>query len=672
VTDSVWALHVDIQTKTATFQSGLGDAARAARASFSEIRDGASGMSSGVSGAMGDVSYSTGEARHSVMELSEIFGAHIPRSLTTAISSIGGLGPALEAAFPYLSLVLGATLLAEHIAKIGEAEKEVLEASHKLSDGMAEGVNKADQQIVNEEIAIRRLAGEPAWDLLAKKLRLEDAAKGFENVSHLENEVKRLLEAAPASSNWNPFNWGDGSNEVQAKAKALQEQMRGKDQSEQADVLKDALALQSKILEEMKGQQGASEAALKNQATYVDFLKQEAELIQKQVDGAALADQRQQGEDRAKKIQAAEEEQRQITAAQQRGLEEYVRHREEAERKVDELRKKSARSEEELAQDEIRAQEVFSKYMKEQAEEISKLNQEAGKENAAHMMRMAQLQIEADRDAFKARMAVTRMSQDQILDAEMSFSAKEYETQKEALNQELAALDQNDKEYVNRKMALNNKLIELEKQFHNQQDQLLRQSQQQEQAEIQSAEMRVRSLYATGFANVIMGKESFGKMMRQVDSEIASSMLEHAITSMMALDMTKEREAAAAARKGFLAGEQTLPGVAGVVLGGALAAAAFASVMAFEEGGIVPGVGKGDIVPAMLTPGEGVLTNKQMEHLQEAARGDAPNGGQQVHIHHHATYHVQAFDSDGVRTVLREHGDQFAEHVGNHLRRLNK
>jgi hypothetical protein len=37
------------------------------------------------------------------------------------------------------------------------------------------------------------------------------------------------------------------------------------------------------------------------------------------------------------------------------------------------------------------------------------------------------------------------------------------------------------------------------------------------------------------------------------------------------------------------------------------AAAAFAGALAFANGGVVRGMGKGDTVPAMLTPGEGVI-----------------------------------------------------------------
>src|ERR1035438_8336851 len=75
----VWVLSVDLQTKTATFQSGLSDAAKSARGAFSDIKSGA--------GQMGrETSYSMMEARHGVMLLGEEFGVHLPRALTSFIA----------------------------------------------------------------------------------------------------------------------------------------------------------------------------------------------------------------------------------------------------------------------------------------------------------------------------------------------------------------------------------------------------------------------------------------------------------------------------------------------------------------------------------------------------------------------------------------------------------
>jgi hypothetical protein len=160
---------------------------------------------------------------------------------------------------------------------------------------------------------------------------------------------------------------------------------------------------------------------------------------------------------------------------------------------------------------------------------------------------------------------------------------------------------------------------------------------------------------------------------KRLGDQVVAGLMQTAIKSILADDMTKEHDAAFAARKAFMAGEQTAPGIAGVILGGVLGALAFAQVMAFQGGGIVPGVGTGDTVPAMLEPGEGVLNNKIMDKLSYASKfgGDSKSGGD-VHVHHHATYHVQAFNSDGVDQVLKDHGDKFVNHAAKHLRNMNR
>ncbi len=113
MSNQVWSLSVDLQTKTATFSSGLADAARNARSSFSEIKAGAADMGRSTSGSMG-------EARHGVMLLGEEFGVHLPRGLTTFIASLGPVGAAMEMAFPFLAILVGATLLLKHLAKLKE------------------------------------------------------------------------------------------------------------------------------------------------------------------------------------------------------------------------------------------------------------------------------------------------------------------------------------------------------------------------------------------------------------------------------------------------------------------------------------------------------------------------------------------------------------------------
>lgn len=149
-------------------------------------------------------------------------------------------------------------------------------------------------------------------------------------------------------------------------------------------------------------------------------------------------------------------------------------------------------------------------------------------------------------------------------------------------------------------------------------------------------------------------------------------MIENAIKSMLADDMTKEKDAAAAARKAFNIG-MSMGGPAGVILGPVLGAAAFAQVMAFAGGGEVPGVGVGDVVPAMLTPGEGVVPKGVMEGLSKMAKnGGMDQQASHVHIAAHFTPTVHAMDSEGVDRVLEKHQQTFQKHFQRTLRKMNK
>jgi hypothetical protein len=93
--------------------------------------------------------------------------------------------------------------------------------------------------------------------------------------------------------------------------------------------------------------------------------------------------------------------------------------------------------------------------------------------------------------------------------------------------------------------------------------------------------------------------------------------------------------------------------------------------MAFDTGGIVPGVGGIDTVPAMLTPGEAILPRRMTENLTNAAQGSSKSGPD-IHIHYSPTQHIQALDSDGVDKVLTQHKETFHRHFDDHVRRMNQ
>src|ERR1039458_8084472 len=157
----VWVLSVDLQAKTATFQSGMADAVRSARGTFGEMGSGSEQMGRRVGGSMT-------EARHGVMMLGEEFGIHLPRGLTTFIATLGPVGSAMEAAFPFLAIILGATLLLQHLEKLREAGIKLTEDQAKFKTAVNDAFNSMDEKILQAEKRTDELKGDHLGALKAE------------------------------------------------------------------------------------------------------------------------------------------------------------------------------------------------------------------------------------------------------------------------------------------------------------------------------------------------------------------------------------------------------------------------------------------------------------------------------------------------------------------------
>lgn len=718
----VWVLSVDLQTKTATFQSGMSDAAKAARGSFQDIKDGADDMGRSTSGSMM-------EARHGVMLLGEEFGIHLPRALTTFIASIGPVGAALSAAFPFLAILVGATLLLEHLAKLKQAGETLTESQTNFGTVAANVLNSWNDKLLQAGIKTDELNGNHLG-ALNKTLELIDHQSMKELVQSFDTVAKAAdVTFAQLKTSW--YQWGAGS----AGAKNSLEQFKvaydallAKQDAKGGTSLLDAkiereqriLALQQEASRTTAtGPRGAGEAdmmaftearialqklgvgysenEIKAQLMQVSALK---DLVDLEAKRAALvnADQGHERQteqnrgnaegDKAAREQAASQR-HEMEDAQKLWEENYrtaVSALQESEReKIDATEKGSAAR---LAVIDAALKEEQSKGLqdsgfykslltdrvntaRQMSDEEKKIQAEAAKETEAHVSKMGELQLAADREAGKMRIAQHAMTAQEILQMEMGFDAKEHATQQAALNAEIAALDTHDRAYENKKKELHDKLLELDKQFQNKEQVLADQANMKSVSTLTSWLQKQQDIYTQEFSKVLMGKESFGKMMQNADSQIASQAITSALQSLVALETVQGRAKFADARK---AAADAWASAGNPFLGAVEAAGTFAAVMALESGGIVPGVGIGDIVPAMLTPGEAVLPKGLTEQLTNAAKfgsGDS-GGGADVHVHYSPTQHFHSIDGDSVRGMLDKHADTFTQHIHNTLRKMNK
>ena len=307
------------------------------------------------------------------------------------------------------------------------------------------------------------------------------------------------------------------------------------------------------------------------------------------------------------------------------------------------------------------------------AAEEAKLQAELGKEAAAQTQAMGQLALAADQEAQALRDSAHRETIQRRMAEEAAAANAELDLKDKALQDEIGALDRGAKDYEVKLQALLNKREQITREHENRLTQIKDQAEKERNSRILGAENQFQDMIAGGLTRVLMAHQTFATMMDSIGDHVASGMIQNALKDVMANDMTRESDAAKAARKAFLAGMQ-LPFPANLVAAPLMGAAAFTAMMAFNAGTDgVPGVGNGDTVPAMLTPGEGVVPGGVMDGLSRMARsGDLGAGGKHFHAHVSPTYHLQALDAEGMDKVLAKHSQTISKHVGNELRKMNR
>lgn len=169
------------------------------------------------------------------------------------------------------------------------------------------------------------------------------------------------------------------------------------------------------------------------------------------------------------------------------------------------------------------------------------------------------------------------------------------------------------------------------------------------------------------------GSESFGRAMQHVwtgfaDTAISSmlkvgeQMIANAALGKALDEGTKLQDAAKAARGGFKSVMEGVPFPFNIALAPVVAAGAFAAVMAFEKGGLVPKTGM-----AMLHGGEMVLPSHISHSVQKMAESGQGGGGHT--FNYNPTVHGSS--ASGIKDMLEQHGKEFMNYAVRELRRKN-
>jgi hypothetical protein len=421
----VWVLSVDLQTKTATFQSGMADAAKSARGAFTDIKSGAEKMGS-------ETSYSMMEARHSVMILGEELGVKIPRALAGFIAGLGPVGAAMEAAFPFLAIALGATLLIEHLTKMHEAGEKLTEDQTKFGTAAQNAFNSLDNKILQAQIHSDELRNDHLG-ALSKQLILIDK----QSMAELVHEFEGVAKAADAvldglKKSWYEFGTGsEGAKHAVTEFKNEYESLLGKGKDKEAsDLLKGTRESAEKVLAAMK-QVAAAKAGM---------------------DGAAVSD----GADQLKYNEA-------MVVVKKAGYSDAKENLEVQQAVVDLLLKQTGIEERNAKLKGLESGNAKTNTGKEMGKEQS----EAAKQAAEHTLKMSELSVAAEREAANVRLTLSHATTQERLASDLALANEEYQIQKQGNEQRIGALDKGGKDYQNQLKGLHEKTEELTREHEN-------------------------------------------------------------------------------------------------------------------------------------------------------------------------------------------------------------
>jgi hypothetical protein len=700
----------------------MSEAARSARGAFNDIGGGAEGMGRRVGGSMT-------EARHGLMMLTEEFGIHLPRGLMTAAASFAPLGAAMEAAFPFLAIILGATLLIQHLEALHAAGMKLTDDQAKFGIAAQNAFNALDEKILEAGIKADELNNDHLG-ALSKQLKLID----MQSMTELEHTFGELAKAADAvfsdiKSHWYTFGAGaDGAKHsletFQNEYDALLAQGKDKDATALLDAKVDRerqiLDLQKQVkAQQANGGTGSDEAwaataageAAKNKLKALGVGYTDNEVTAQQILVQALQDQVGVEERLAtlKKLEASNVKKEDIKAdtkdgakAAREAAEDATRVRENELRDLEAAGREMVTAIDQTEREKIDATKEGSaarlaaidsaiehesdmmlretagyrslltervELIRQMAEEAAKAQADAAREEAANAEKMGSLALAAEKEHLALMMSAHHVTAQQQIDAATLAANQELALQLTANAQEIAGLDKSGKDYTNKLKELQDKQKQLIQAHENEVTAIRDKAEIDRNNKILAEAARFNDTITAGLTQVLMGHESFAKMMDSLGNQVVSGMMQNAMKEIEANMVGKESDAAKAARKAYNLGISE-GGPAGMVLGPVFAAIAFSTVSGFAEGGIVPGVGRGDIVPAMLEPGEGVLPKQLMERLSNS--GSAPSSGHTYNLHVRPTYNVSTIDGDGMSAALEKHTDQLRRHFEATVRKMNR
>jgi hypothetical protein len=637
------------------------------------VSAGTAGTASGkaISEGMQMADYSMMEARHSAMLLGEEMGVHIPRAVSTMLASIGPLGALMAAAFPILGALALIDIIGRVIDKFSEsgaaAEKadkqwkdmghDMVESQNKANESLAKTIEEVDkirtpgavgqlraledemdrlsnsssslgkamQTVIDKEaeMAGKETMGDKIGNTLQKIFTYIPGLTGLANAYH-NTHMEELALAEDAKEFGDKLRGTLDTEGTTAGLKLVTDELNKVYVALQKDPNNEPLLRYKTTLEGVQ-------KALSTEASEKFWKEQKVGAEEAVIRTKELADVHKVLQDAIKETGKIEEEQQKVSG---KLIDEELKSQLESELKAGEAILKAGDAE--LKLNEATAKSAAEAQMDVVAREKAAGHVQATVEAEQLLIQLLQQEKEAALGVVDAKLAEAQAAMDvaETSGAGGGLNTADY-------NNALA-------EYRNYQAQRLQIAAEADRRITAVSDAELK----TETKEYQAYLHQFNSEFANAYANIEMGHETLGKSAARMYDQMTTSLLKNlavaALAQMegLALHKTVAAQKQLTDAKGAAGGAYNaladVP-IIGPFIAPIAAATAFAAVMAFDEGGMVPATQM-----ALVHSGEAVLTPQQTENLKAAA----DEGGGDTHYHDHTTT-ITTMDSADFKSFLK-------------------
>ena len=287
------------------------------------------------------------------------------------------------------------------------------------------------------------------------------------------------------------------------------------------------------------------------------------------------------------------------------------------------------------------------------AERAARESEQAAQERMRFTLETDKLTLAQTDEMARHKVAMRKSMEQEAVKIELDAEKAAYNADMEGYRKEIQLLDKNGADYTKRLQEIKDKQALLEQKHQLKMTQIVNHGEEERKKKVIQAEEAMAGAISRNVAKSIVEGKNLADSMEQMGKQMLEDALANMLKMILIGDMKQAKDAGHAAASAFTWVMQEVPFPANAIVAPVAAAAAFTSVMAFEQGGVVP-----KDAMAQVHKKEMILPADLSEGLQHMIKGyHAPSSKDltmPAHIAHainsrggpQHTYHIDARGAD--------------------------